>query len=348
MFTGFSMRNIGRNCFAAAALLIAFGATAKVEQRIIGGVESSNGDWPSMAAIAYAPDTVSSLYQRQFCGGNLIGEKWVLSAAHCFYRESGVSGNWVLMDASDIRVVLGVTDLSESAEELIVTNIIIRQGYDPADAGSPNDIALLELAQVSSHPTMPVTENYVSSGTTATVIGWGAKAYDTFRQESSDYPVKLNEVDVPVVSNSTCNSLQSYNGTIVDSMLCAGLEEGGKDSCAGDSGGPLMVEENGQYRQAGVVSFGAGCAVENYYGVYTRTSSFLSWIESYIGDATGSAEGMGGTGSGESGSSGDGNEASVDNSNSEQSSSDAGAVSIGLLTMLLTLAGFRQRRDRLQ
>ena len=328
------MTFIFRTFVATAALLVSAAASAQVEHRIIGGVEASSGDWPSIAAIAYAPDTVSSLYQRQFCGGNLIQGRWVLSAAHCFYRESGFSGNWVLMDAAEIRVVLGVTDLSESAEELVVTNIIVHEAYDPDDAGSPNDIALLELAQSSSLQTMSVTDNYVASGVTATVIGWGARVFDALKQESSDFPLKLNEVDVPVVSNNTCNSSESYNGSITDSMLCAGFEAGGKDSCAGDSGGPIMIEQNGQYWQAGIVSFGAGCAIENYYGVYTRTSSFVSWIENYTGDASsGGAVHSAGASDG-------------DESTDSDSSSGTGSASMGALALLLSLLASRRQRVR--
>jgi len=97
--------------------------------------------------------------------------------------------------------------------------------------------------------------------------------------------IELQEVDVPIVSNATCNT--SYGGEITANMICAGYAQGGKDACYGDSGGPLFVpDETGTgWVQVGVVSWGEGCALPNYYGVYARVSRYQSWIESYVGTA---------------------------------------------------------------
>jgi len=109
----------------------------------------------------------------------------------------------------------------------------------------------------------------------ATVIGWGRT------MEGGDTSAVLRQVEIPIVSNETCQ--QSYPNGITSNMMCAGREEGGRDSCQGDSGGPLMVRGSGQdWRQAGVVSFGIGCARPNFYGVYTRISQYLFWIDSQI------------------------------------------------------------------
>jgi len=82
---------------------------------------------------------------------------------------------------------------------------------------------------------------------------------------------------------NVCNSPQSYDGLLGDGQICAGLPQGGKDSCLGDSGGPLMTQQNGEYRQVGVVSFGRGCAEENFYGVYTRLEYYKEWISDMTG-----------------------------------------------------------------
>jgi len=84
-----------------------------------------------------------------------------------------------------------------------------------------------------------------------------------------------------VLENSACarsySSDKSY--TITGNMLCAGLERGGKDTCQGDSGGPLMIRNSENVvTLAGVVSFGKGCALAGYPGVYTRVSEYLDWI----------------------------------------------------------------------
>ena len=88
---------------------------------------------------------------------------------------------------------------------------------------------------------------------------------------------KLMQVDVPVVSQSTCK--QSYS-SIHDSMICAGLRRGGKDSCQGDSGCPLVCESNGKFFLEGVVSWGHGCAAPGKYDVYARVRYLRQWIDS--------------------------------------------------------------------
>ena len=85
-------------------------------------------------------------------------------------------------------------------------------------------------------------------------------------------------VRVPAVTNSACKS--AYGGSITDSMLCAGLTGiGGKDACQGDSGGPYVCNDNGNAVIAGVVSWGIGCALPNYPGVYARVTTVLDWVK---------------------------------------------------------------------
>ena len=89
-------------------------------------------------------------------------------------------------------------------------------------------------------------------------------------------PSALMQVNVPVVSESSCR--KAYGSSIHDSMVCAGLDEGGKDSCQGDSGGPMVCEDNGKFFLEGVVSWGYGCAVPGKYGVYARVRYLRQWI----------------------------------------------------------------------
>ena len=88
----------------------------------------------------------------------------------------------------------------------------------------------------------------------------------------------LQYVRVPAITNAQCNA--AYGGSITDTMICAGYPGvGGKDACQGDSGGPFVCNDNGNAVIAGVVSWGNGCALADYPGVYARTTSALSWIQ---------------------------------------------------------------------
>ena len=104
-------------------------------------------------------------------------------------------------------------------------------------------------------------------------------AVSVFAQVSAEtLENNLREVQVPIVSNETCND--SYAGIITPNMLCAGYPEGGADACFGDSGGPLMVpSDDNDWLLTAVVSFGVGCAQPDSYGVYTRVRPYLDWIE---------------------------------------------------------------------
>ncbi len=248
--------------------------SAEIEQGIIGGKETTINKWRPVAALVQAPIFNASLIDRQFCAGTLIDSRWVLTAAHCFFDEFGNRA----LEAHDVRVVLGVDDLSQAADELQISNIILHSDYVSTNPASPNDIALLELSNSVSQPRMKIYGEKAKAGTESVVVGWGALQYDPFSKGGFDYQGKLHEVTVPIVSNDVCESTDSYKGIIVSSQICAGLQEGGKDSCTGDSGGPLMIEHDGEYQQVGIVSFGDGCALADAYGVYTRLSAFDQWI----------------------------------------------------------------------
>jgi len=112
-------------------------------------------------------------------------------------------------------------------------------------------------------------------GVLATVTGWGRLE---FRE---DRPTLLQHVEIPLISNSKCESMFDTQRTpekIIPQMMCAATEDGRKDACQGDSGGPLTVTRDGAYILAGVVSWGYGCALPGYPGVYTRISQFTGWL----------------------------------------------------------------------
>ena len=195
-----------------------------------------------------------------------------MTAAHCV--TDAQTGR--VRDADEVALVLGAPNLN-STDRIVrfISSVTVHPEYNRAN--NRNDIALLEMSEsVSLEPiTLPDTINPVpNDGETATVAGWGATS------ETGAGTRQLQEADLPIVSTNACRSLY---GAIIDgpSMVCAGGAE--QDACFGDSGGPLFVPRGDQFIQAGVVSFGFGCARPGLPAVYARTSTQFSWINSVVG-----------------------------------------------------------------
>jgi len=250
---------------------------SSIQNRVYGGGDAEPGSWPSMAAIVSTGPF--PLEDRFFCGGSVIGDRWILTAAHCMFDPFGAQSQ-----PSEIRVVVGINDLQdETAEEAVVTNIFVHPQYNDASGILRNDIALLELANVVAAPgTILFAGNPESvSDSMGFIAGWGATGVDP-DNGSEIYPNLLQDASVPLVPLQSCNSPESYQGGISDTQVCAGFSTGGIDSCVGDSGGPLYLIQNGEQVQVGITSFGNGCGLPNFYGVYTNISSFRAWIASFI------------------------------------------------------------------
>merc|ERR1711964_110746 len=203
------------------------------------------------------------------CGGSLVKDNMVVTAGHCCDGQS----------ASRLGVRVGNHHLYEDdpdQEDIAVAKVMLHEQYDSWTIS--NDICLLELessadfgSSVIDKIMLPSDGEEYTAGTTCTVSGWGTTS------EGGSLAKVLMKVDVPVVSDDDCRGSYGQD-EIADSMICAGLDAGGKDSCQGDSGGPFMCGS----QLSGVVSWGYGCAEAGYPGVYTQTSYFISWLNSHM------------------------------------------------------------------
>ncbi|XP_047105926.1 serine protease snake-like [Schistocerca piceifrons] len=247
---------------------------------IVGGEDTDVGEFPHMAAIGYQVD--GNLEWN--CGGSLISEYYVLTAAHCSltnYRYPAVI------------VRLGEMNLKRDDDGAHPVDYHIADLVRHPEYKGPskyNDIALLRLSERVDfnkfiRPACLYTHDKFSvSKTVAT--GWGKIEY---AGKTSD---TLRKVVLDIIDNEMCNNLwkslrklTSLPRGIAPSMMCAGVLTGGKDTCQGDSGGPIQISTKGNqcvYHVIGVTSFGSYCAGEDSPGIYTRLSSFIPWIESIV------------------------------------------------------------------
>uniref|UniRef100_A0A8C1P691 Zgc:123295 n=1 Tax=Cyprinus carpio TaxID=7962 RepID=A0A8C1P691_CYPCA len=261
-----SERHIKKSSFLSSVC-----GRAPLNNRIVGGEDATAGDWPWQVSIHTVNDN-------HICGGTLITKDWVLSAAHCFlkYGYSYIKMYFGRLSQSDKNP--NVTSGPIRAKQIINHSDFDNFTYD-------NDIALIQLSSSVNFSDyirpvcLAAAASVFGAGTESWVTGWGK-----LQSGGTQFPDTLQEVIIPVVNNSACANAYKGMYTITSNMICAGLlNQGGKDACEGDSGGPMVSKKGSLWIQSGIVSFGQGCGDSKYPGVYSRVSQYQNWIKSYTG-----------------------------------------------------------------
>jgi secreted trypsin-like serine protease len=282
-------------------------STDEERGKIVGGVPAVKGAYPFQVMLF----TTANGKDGSLCGGSLVTNKWVLTAAHCLTKPAE---NDAPYPANMVNVFAGGIAFGEG-DRIKAARVIIHPGY--SSRGSlPNDIALIELERPvnPSSGAQPITLASGADpapGTPVKLLGWGKTT------EGGATSKVLLELNIGMVDRKVCNqsiveyrAVKSIEGfrvaqkhlrfsndtlktllvqamaaapqVVSDQTICAGEMAGGKDACQGDSGGPLFVMSQGKAVQVGVVSWGEGCARPKLPSIYTRVATHMDWIKQNV------------------------------------------------------------------
>nr|AID60284.1 clotting factor B [Nilaparvata lugens] len=249
--------------------------------RIVGGWATEINAYPWMVGLA--------VKGRLFCGGTLISDLHVITAAHCVLIHSDAKNS-----CTHVQMF---TDLElEGSTGKVIGWGAVKEGGHAATELMETDVTVFSDEECKATPQFPVkgiTSNMFCAGhkggghdscqlegSTGKVIGWGAV------KEGGHAATELMETDVTVFSDEECKATPQFPVKgITSNMFCAGHKGGGHDSCQGDSGGPILVTDSrGRYTIAGIVSWGVGCARPNKPGVYTKVGNYIDWISNVTSD----------------------------------------------------------------
>ncbi|GAB5583171.1 testisin isoform X2 [Prionailurus iriomotensis] len=268
----------------------------KIQPRVVGGKDSELGRWPWQGSLR--------LWGAHHCGASLLNRRWVLSAAHCFEKTTSRP---LLSPPPPVQVRHGVDrghkdpskwtaqfgELSSRPtfwklwtfyHRYRVKDIVV---YPQFSGTSLKDIALLKLSSSVTYNKyiqpicVAASSSEFQNKADCWVTGWG----HIEEGQVLPPPYRLQEAQVSIINNSRCDFLFRRPGFLTydpGDMICAGSENGQRDACKGDSGGPLACEKRGVWIQVGIVSWGLGCGSPNWPGVYTNVSAYFDWIQTLM------------------------------------------------------------------
>ncbi len=296
-------------------------ATARVksanDRGIVQGQKTPKGAFPFMVALIHsdAADDEEGNYVGQFCGGVLVGDRWVLTGAQCVTAENEEKQR-VAVEADKIDIYAGSNNFKDG-KRIKVKRVVTHAQFDYDTYN--NDIALLELEESAASRTtgtitLATTQNdaaLAGVGKKVIAAGWG-------ETETKDLPQDLRHVEMDVLDSTMCNTniikyrkanvlgawakltqtqfalsdgvvkqvrtlIENNTGKVVnENMICSGRPRTKRDTCAGDNGGPLFAKgADGKFTLVGITSWGEGCGLSDkgLYGIYTRASRYSAWVQ---------------------------------------------------------------------
>ena len=262
----------------------------QVNTRIIGGRRARENEYPNYVLIRMKSDG-------GVCGGTLIDVHIVLTAAHCLVENKAKE---MFRDHKDLEIFIGSNDLnSKNMYRTEAVQVILHPNYHPSK-NKENDIALIRLKSafnVNQLKAMipPTNKSSIFVGKKVWTVGFGTT--DPDKQALSDH---LQTVNLDILPDNVCEQLFTSNKDKFNPnlMICAGDLNGGKDTCNGDAGSPLILksgEEDGETASQiilGITSYGkrgSKCGSKDSAAVYTKVASYKKWIhdvlEGYIAHA---------------------------------------------------------------
>ncbi|CAN9506566.1 unnamed protein product [Ophioblennius macclurei] len=228
--------------------------------RIVNGEEAVPHSWPWQVSLQQSNGF-------HFCGGSLINENWVVTAAHCNVRTYH-------------QVVVGEHNKgsgSEAVQVLKPSKVFTHPNWNSSTIN--NDISLIKLASPArlgatvSPVCLAGTSDSFADGELCVTTGWGLTQYN-----APNTPNNLQQAALPLLSNSYCKNYWGSN--ISDVMICAGAS--GVSSCMGDSGGPLVCEKNNAWTLVGIVSWGSSRCSTTTPAVYARVTKLRGWVDQIL------------------------------------------------------------------
>ncbi|XP_037703366.1 transmembrane protease serine 12 [Choloepus didactylus] len=246
--------------------------------RIIGGTEAQIGAWPWIVSLQIQSGNIVA----HVCGGSLVKQRWVLTAAHCA-KDARNPLMW--------RAVIGTNNIYKHyrfTKKMKIKAIIVHPDFNLESY--VNDIALFHLKKAVEYNAyiqpiclpFDVFQN-LDRKTKCFIGGWGRT------EEEGNVTEILHQAEVHYISRNICNAEKSYAGAVTNTSFCAGDEDGVFDSCRGDSGGPLMcyLPEDRRYFLMGITSYGHGCGRKDFPGVYCGPAFYKKWLTDHFNEASG-------------------------------------------------------------